>query len=205
MSLDLAAADSVLAGLRPYPVAVTTKSGDRLNGLISLSAGSGSVLHEAPRVQISLAKRNLTHDLVLESGVFAMHLLADGDDDVRERSFAIIRGLGGSSGRDRDKIADFNTKPGVTGSPILLDALSYVEGRVVFTLDTEESHLFIADVVAAERLHRLPKLTIASAWADLGSDWTDNYERNLIHEYNAARVERGLPEQPVPPSSAAAQ
>jgi flavin reductase (DIM6/NTAB) family NADH-FMN oxidoreductase RutF len=194
VTLDLGAANSVLNGLRPFPVAITTNAGGRLNGLISLSAGGGSVLPEAPRVQISMAKRNLTHDLVLESGVFAMHLLADGDEEIRSRSLAIIRGLGGSSGRDSDKIANFETKPGVTGSPILLDALSYVEGRVVFTLDTEESHLFIADVVASERLRRAPRLNIGSAWAGLGSEWTDNYERNLIHEYNAARRERGLPE-----------
>ncbi|MCW2524848.1 MAG: hypothetical protein JWO63_3183 [Frankiales bacterium] len=189
------AADAVLSGLRPYPVAITTKAGEKLGGLISLSAGSGSVLHEAPRVQISLAKRNLTHDLVRESGVFAMHLLADGDAETRAKSFAIIRGLGGRSGRDYDKIAEFDTKPGVTGSPILLDALSYVEGKIVFELDIEESHLFIADVVAAERLQRRPRLTIGSAWADLGADWTAEYERNLIHEFNAARVQRGLPEQ----------
>jgi flavin reductase (DIM6/NTAB) family NADH-FMN oxidoreductase RutF len=124
--LDLAAADAVLSGLRPFPVAVTTTAGGRANGLISLSAGSGSVLREAPRVQISLAKRNLTHDLVKESGVFAMHLLAGGDDDVLAASLAIIMTLGGSSGRDGDKIAQLATKPGVTGSPILTDALSYV-------------------------------------------------------------------------------
>jgi flavin reductase (DIM6/NTAB) family NADH-FMN oxidoreductase RutF len=193
---DLAAANSVLNGLRPFPVAITTVSDGRLNGLISLSAGAASVVPEAPRVQISMAKRNLTCDLVQESGVFAMHLLADGDDDVRARSLAIIRGLGGTSGRDGDKMANFATSPGVTGSPILADALSYVEGRVVFTLDVEESIIFVADVVAAERLQRAPRLDIGSAWSGLGAEWTANYERNLIHEYNAARRLRGLPESP---------
>ena len=62
-------------------------------------------------------------------------------------------GLGGSSGRDGDKIDPVRTKPGVTGSPILLDALSYVEADCVMALDTEESTIFVADVVAAERLN----------------------------------------------------
>lgn len=196
-TLDLGAADAVLSGLRPFPVAVTTTAGGRSNGLISLSAGSGSVLREAPRVQISLAKRNLTHDMVKESGVFAMHLLAGGDEDVLAASLAVIMTLGGSSGRDGDKIAELATKPGVTGSPILTDALSYVEGRVVATLDTEENTLFLADVVAAERLRRAPRLDIGAAWKALPPEWTQNYERGLVHEYNAARRGRGLPEAPV--------
>jgi len=196
MTIDLKSASAILGGLRPYPVAITTRTGERVNGLISLSAGSGSVLYEAPRVQISLAKRNLTHDLVKESGVFAMHLLADGEGDVLAKSLAIIMGLGGRSGRDADKIAEFDTKQGVTGSPILLDAHSYVEGRVVSELDTEENTLFHADVVAAERLQRASRLDIGSAWKSLPKDWTETYDRNLIHEYNAARVRRGLPEQP---------
>lgn len=195
--LDLAAADAVLSGLRPFPVAVTTTAGGRANGLISLSAGAGSVLREAPRVQISLAKRNLTHDMVKESGVFAMHLLAGGDDDVLAASLAIIMTLGGSSGRDGDKIARLVTTIGVTGSPILADALSYVEGRVVASLDTEENTLFLADVVAAGRLRRAPRLDIGAAWKALPPEWTQSYERGLVHEYNAARRGRGLPEQPV--------
>ena len=194
--LDLAAADAVLSGLRPFPVAVTTTAGGRANGLISLSAGAGSVLREAPRVQISLAKRNLTHDLVAESGVFAMHLLAGGDD-VPAASLAVIMILGGSSGRDGDKIAQLATTPGVTGSPVLSDALSYVEGRVVAALDTEENTLFLADVVAAGRLRRAPRLDIGAAWKALPPEWTQAYERGLVHEYNAARRGRGLPEQPV--------
>ena len=36
MTLDLAAADKVLAGLRPFPVAVTTIDGGVANGLMSL-------------------------------------------------------------------------------------------------------------------------------------------------------------------------
>lgn len=195
--LDLAAADAVLSGLRPFPVAVTTTAGGRANGLISLSAGSGSVLREAPRVQISLAKRNLTHDMVKESGVFAMHLLAGGDDDVLAASLAIIMTLGGSSGRDGDKIARLASTTGVTASPILTDALSYVEGRVVASLDTEENTLFLADVVAAGRLRRAPRLDIGAAWKALPAEWTQSYERGLVHEYNAARRGRGLPEQPV--------
>ena len=194
MTLDLKSANASLAGLRPFPVAVTTVSQGRTNGLMSLSAGSGGIIDEAPRITISLTKFNFTHDLVKESGVFAMHLLAAEDADLLAKSLAILMGLGGSSGRDGDKMAQFLTKPGVTGSPILLDALSYVEGRVVGELDNEENTIFLADVVAAERLHDAPRLNIGTAWKSLPTEWTETYERNHIHQTNAARRARGLPE-----------
>ena len=68
--------------------------------------------------------------------------------------------------------------PGVTGAPILLDALSYVEVRVTGALDNEENTIFVGDMVAAERLTRGGKLDIGEAWAELGKEWTDEYERN---------------------------
>jgi flavin reductase (DIM6/NTAB) family NADH-FMN oxidoreductase RutF len=194
MTLDLTASEYTLSGLRPFPVAVTTADGERANGLISLSAGSGGIVPEAPRVTISLTKYNLTHDLVLRSGVFAMHLLAATPEPALERSLAIIQGLGGSSGRDGDKLAPFATKPGVTGAPILLDALSYVEGRVVGTLDAEENTIFLADVVAAERFGDGERLRIGPAWKGLPEEWIERYERNHVPQVNHARRNRGLPE-----------
>ena len=97
---------------------------------MSLSGGSGGIVPEAPRVTISLTKYNLTHDMVLESGVFAMHLLSAAPEQL-ERSLDIIRVLGGTTGRDVDKLAGFDTTVGVTGSPVLTDALVHIEGRVI--------------------------------------------------------------------------
>jgi flavin reductase (DIM6/NTAB) family NADH-FMN oxidoreductase RutF len=191
MTLDLASAGYTLSGLRPYPVAITTICNGRVNGLISLSAGQGGIVDEAPRVTISLTKYNFTHDLVLESGVFAMHLLGN-SPEILDSSMAIIMGLGGSSGRDGDKLEPFSTKPGVTDSPILLDALSYVEGRVVGTLDAEENTIFLADVVGAERLHEGGRLHINEAWSKLPPEWIETYEGNHVAQVESARRFRGL-------------
>ncbi|EIV91873.1 flavin reductase family protein [Frankia sp. QA3] len=190
MTLDLKAAASTLNGLRPFPVAVTTILNGRANGLMSLSAGAASIVPEAPRVTISLTKYNLTHDLVLESGVFAMHLLAATPEEQFAISLDILMGLGGSSGRDGDKISKFRTKPGVTGTPILLDALSYVEGRVVHSLDIDESTLFVADVVAAEQLHDGERLRVGPAWGALPKEWIEQYDRNHEPQLESARKYR---------------
>jgi flavin reductase (DIM6/NTAB) family NADH-FMN oxidoreductase RutF len=192
MTVDLNAANFTLSGLRPYPIAVTTTSGGRANGLIALSSGSGSIIPEAPRVMVGLSKYNLTHDLVKESGVFVMHLLATGSPEALEASLRLLMQLGGSSGRDGDKLAGLSTKPGVTGSPVLLDALSYVEGRVVNSMDCEENTVFLADVVASERLSDGGRLTIGEAWGKLPPEWIEQYERNHEPQLASARELRGL-------------
>lgn len=192
MTLDLKAADYTLSGLRPFPVAVTTNDDGHLNGLMSLSAGTMSIVPEAPRVTVSLTKYNLTHDMVLSSGVFAMHLLGNADELV-DKSLEILMVLGGSSGRDGDKVSALRTKQGELGCPILLDALSYVEGRLVHSLDCEESTIFVADVVAAERLNQGGRLNIGEAWAKLPPEWIEQYEHNHIPQLQSARKYRGLP------------
>jgi flavin reductase (DIM6/NTAB) family NADH-FMN oxidoreductase RutF len=192
VALDLAAANWHLGGLRPYPAAVTTNAGGRTNGCIALSPGSGSIVPEAPRVTIGLTTFNLTHDMVRESGVFAVHLLG-ADDALIDASLAIIQSLSGSSGRDGDKLDDFATRAGVTGSPILLDALSYVEAEVIDALVTEENTVFLADVVAAERLRDGRRLAIGEAWAKLPPEWVADYERGHLQHEDAARAARGLP------------
>src|ERR1700678_2870860 len=148
MTLDLTAANAVLNGLRPFPVAVTAIDGGTANGLISLSAGSASIVPDLPRATVSLTKYNKTHDMLVNSGVFVMHMLSAGPDEI-DASMDILMTLGGSSGRDGDKIAKLRTKPGVTGAPILLDAHSYVECRITGSLDNDENTIFVGDVVTS--------------------------------------------------------
>jgi flavin reductase (DIM6/NTAB) family NADH-FMN oxidoreductase RutF len=186
------AADYTLGGLRPFPVAVTTIHEGRANGLMSLSAGSAGIIREAPRVTISLTKYNLTHDLVLASGVFVMHLLCN-DEDIIDESLRILMTLGGSSGRDGDKMASLNTKPGVTGAPVLTDSLAYVEARLCGSLDNTENTIFVGDVVASERLRpRGGRLHINEAWGKLPKEWLEQYEHNHVGQLEDSKRRRGI-------------
>lgn len=123
----------MLGGPRAFPVAVTTIDGGFANGLLSPAAGAASIIPGAPRATVKLTKYNLTRDLVVSSSIFVMHLLSAEDDQIEE-SLEILKTLGGSSGRDGDKIVKLHTKPGVTGAPMLLGAHSCVEARVCATL-----------------------------------------------------------------------
>lgn len=189
MSYDPEVANRVLAGLRPFPVAITTVDGGVANGLMSLSAGSASIIPEAPRATISLTKYNKTHDMVVESGIFVMHMLS-AEADRLDKSLEILMTLGGSSGRDGDKIGKLRTKTGETGAPILLDAHSYVEARVIGTLDVEESSIFVGDVVASEILNEGQRLRIGEAWGKLPADWIAQYDANHHPQLENARARR---------------
>ncbi|MEH6796148.1 MAG: flavin reductase family protein [Rhodococcus sp. (in: high G+C Gram-positive bacteria)] len=189
MSYDPEVANRVLAGLRPFPVAITTVDGGFANGLMSLSAGSASIIPEAPRATISLTKYNKTHDMVVNSGIFVMHMLS-AEADRLDKSLEILMTLGGSSGRDGDKIGTLRTKTGETGAPILLDAHSYVEARVIGTLDVEESSIFVGDVVASEILNDGQRLRIGEAWGKLPADWIAQYDANHHPQLENARARR---------------
>ena len=189
MSYDPEVANRGLAGLRPFPVAITTVDGGVANGLMSLSAGSASIIPEAPRATISLTKYNKTHDMVVNSGLFVMHMLS-AEADRLDKSLEILMTLGGSSGRDGDKIGKLRTKTGETGAPILLDAHSYVEARVVGTLDVEESSIFVGDVVASEILNDGQRLRIGEAWGKLPADWIAQYDANHHPQLENARARR---------------
>ena len=189
---DLKAYASTIGGLRPVPVAVTTAHGGRANGLITLSGGPASIIPEAPRLVVSITTYNFSHDLIRDGGVFILHTLSNAAELI-ETSLEIIRTLGGRTGRDGDKISGLRTRPGVTGAPILLDALTYVEARVIRSLDNEENTFFVGDVVGAGRLNAGGKLDIGAAWTGLGKEWTDAYEHDHEAQIDDSRARRGLP------------
>ncbi|MFF1732182.1 flavin reductase family protein [Streptomyces sp. NPDC058247] len=186
MDVDLDTANSVLSGLRPFPVAITTIEGGFANGLMSLSGGAASIVPEAPRATVSLTKYNKTHDMVAGSGIFVMHLLS-AEEEYLDASLHILRTLGGSSGRDGDKMGTLRTRTGVTGAPVLLDAHSYVEARVCASLDVQESTMFVGDVVAAGVLRGGERLRVGPAWGRLPKDWIEQYEANHVPQLESAR------------------
>ncbi len=127
--------------------------------------------------------------MVSSSGVFVMHMLSAEDDQV-ERSLEILMTLGGSSGRDGDKLSRLRSQSGVTGAPVLLDAHSYVEARVTGTLDVQESSIFVGNVAAAGILNDGQRLRIGDAWRRLPPEWIEQYEANHVPQLESARTYR---------------
>lgn len=108
------------------------------------------------RIAVCLQKKNLTHDYVTASGVFAVSILG-------QNQFDSVRIFGYQSGRTTDKFATVNYVKGQNGCPILTDCLAYLEARILpdKSVDVGTHTLFVADVTAGRLAVNEDPLTYA--------------------------------------------
>jgi len=181
-----------LAALWSPVLAITTHHRGRDNGMIATTGVFASLVPEAPRVLVELGKASLTHDLVLASRVFALHLLPATPGDALATSLSLVRTLGMRSGHEGDKMTGIPARRGETGSPILTQALTYVEARVADTLDAGELTIFLADVTAGGRLRDGEPLTISVVRERLPQEWHSEWAASRERQLTEARRRRSL-------------
>jgi flavin reductase (DIM6/NTAB) family NADH-FMN oxidoreductase RutF len=121
---------------------ITARDGERCSGLIATYVSKVSLVPALPRVTIALAKHHFTHELIEASGAFAMHLITEDQIDWVWR-------FGIPSGREVDKLRGFATSTGASGSPILTDALAWLDCRVETRMDTGDRTVYLAEVLDA--------------------------------------------------------
>ena len=113
-------------------------NGQTANTLIQVSS-------EPPIVSVCINKQNLTHDFILDSGVFTASVLS------QDAPLKLIGGFGFKSGRDVDKFDGVTYKLGETKAPIVLDgALAYYESNVIDSVDVGTHTIFIGDLIDAD-------------------------------------------------------
>jgi flavin reductase (DIM6/NTAB) family NADH-FMN oxidoreductase RutF len=132
---------------------VTAAAGNRRGGLIATCVKPASIVPALPRVLIGLARQHHTWELVEASGAFGLHLLGDEHLDLVWR-------FGLHSGRELDKLAEVSTQTGVTGCPLLTDALGRLECRVEARLDMGDRTLYVAEVLDGGMLREGSILTV---------------------------------------------
>src|SRR5207245_17116 len=130
----------LLRNLTSPIVAITCERGGKRNGMISDSAVRASIVPAIPRVSVYIHKFNLSHDVIFETGRFALHLL-------RNDQFDMIHRLGFTSGRAGDKLADVPHHQGTLGVPVLDECYAHFECRVANVIDPATSTCFLGDVV----------------------------------------------------------
>lgn len=160
--------------------------------MVAATGVFASLVPEAPRVLVELARASLTHDLVLASRVLALHLLPATPNEALQASLSLVRTLGMRSGHDGDKMAAIPFRRGVTGAPILTEALTYVEARVVSTMDGGELTVFLADVVDGGRLRSGEPLTMSVLRERLPKEWLPEWAASRERQIAEARRRRGL-------------
>ena len=191
---DTGGVEAVLEELWAPVAALTAAHDGRANGLITSTAVTASLIPEAPRVSVLLARPSLTHDLVRGSGAFVLHLLAA---EPPEPSLELFRRLGFRSGRDGAKLEGIRRRPaGTTGAPVLLDALAYVEARVAEWVEAREVTVVVADVVGGERLRDGDRLAIEEVRARLSTDDLEAWDARRDEELRQARALAGAGARP---------
>jgi flavin reductase (DIM6/NTAB) family NADH-FMN oxidoreductase RutF len=135
---------------------VTARLGERKGGLVATFVSAASIAPEFPRVVVGLAKQHATWELVERSSAFALHLIDEAHVDWVWR-------FGLQSGRDSDKLAGLAWREGASGSPLLDEALGWLDCRVEARMDTGDRTIYLAEVLAARGSSRVPALTVLRA------------------------------------------
>jgi len=121
---------------------ITSCDGERLNGQLVNTVIQ--VTSDPPRIAVIVNKKNLTHEFIAKSGVFAACVL---EEDV---SLKFLGPFGFRSGRDIDKFQDLGFSIMENGCPIVEDhVLSWAAAKVINTIDIGTHTVFIGDVEGA--------------------------------------------------------
>ena len=185
----------LLRNLTSPVVAITAERRGKENGMISDAAVRASIVPSIPRLSVYIHKFNFSHDMIYETGRFALHLLQTGQ-------FDLVRRFGFESGRDKDKLAGVPHHKGKLGVPILDECYAHFECRVVNVMDTGSSTLFLGDVMAFGRgkapgLEPSGELMTASYFrTNMPAEWHVEYASKLAEAQQFAE-ERSRDIKPV--------
>lgn len=153
-------------------VAITSSWEGRPNGQIAVTAVTSSIVHSIPRLLVGIWKGNYTHGFIVNSGAFTIHLL-------RPDQLGLVRDFGFYTGRERNKFENIEYRTGVTGSPVLTDAHSYAECRVLNAMDGGDMTAFLVSVVDGGILSRGEWLTLDRFYTDAPAEWINEYSDKL--------------------------
>jgi flavin reductase (DIM6/NTAB) family NADH-FMN oxidoreductase RutF len=134
--------EDVICACRKMPYGlfmISSIEGDRKNGQICNTLFQ--VTSDPPRMAAAINHKNLTHELIERSGIFAATIL--GSEDHR-----IVRRFGYRSGREFDKFKGVEYKEARNGCPVLSGSVAYFECSVIpgMTVDAGTHSIFVADI-----------------------------------------------------------
>ncbi len=133
---------------------ISAAENGRHNGCI---VNSVMQVTDAPlTIVASVNKKNLTHDMMLSTGVFNISML------TTDATFELFKQFGFQSGRDADKFAGVPHGIAANGVVYLTEHCnSFISGRVINTVDMGTHTIFVAEVTDARVLSSAPSVTYA--------------------------------------------
>lgn len=145
-----------------------TNDGERDNASIINTAVQ---LTENPElISICVNKQNYSEETLRKTGKFNLSVLS------KDAPFDLFKRFGFQSGRDTDKLSDFDRiSASDNGLKYLSDySNAYFSAEIVETVDTETHTLFIARVTAAAVISEAESMTYAYYFSDVKPKPKDN-------------------------------
>ena len=140
---------------------LSARSGDKDNGCIINTVTQ--VTSKPNRISIAVNKANLTHDMILESGVFNISVLST------SAPFELFTHFGFQSGRTVDKFAGWVFSQRSDNGLLYLTACAnaFLSAKVVSVQQLETHTVFLAEVTQAQVLSNEPSMTYANYHANV--------------------------------------
>ena len=126
-------------GTMTYGIYVmTTSLESRINGMIA--SWVSQVSYEPPLIGVAVHKNRFTHQLIKDSGCFALHVLS------KSQKSMVSQFMGSDP---ETKFSGTNWKPGLTGCPILPECTAWFECEIKASFEPGNHTIFIGQVVNA--------------------------------------------------------
>ncbi len=138
--MDTTAAATLFAWLDREIWLVTAQAKSRRGGLIATFVNQASIVPDLPRMLVGLSRRHHTWELIEQANAFALHLLS-------EQHLDWVWRFGLESGRGQDKLHGLRLRRASSGSPVLEDAIGWLDCRVEARMDTGDRTVYLAEVV----------------------------------------------------------
>jgi len=127
--------------MRHWASGVTVITTRRKGGIHGMTASSfSSVSLKPPLVLVCVDRRNRTHEHVQEQGCFAIHILAEHQQELSRR-------CAGAHGETGNELRDVPYREGRSGAPILEECLAHVECRLVHSYEGGDHTIFVGEII----------------------------------------------------------
>jgi flavin reductase (DIM6/NTAB) family NADH-FMN oxidoreductase RutF/CheY-like chemotaxis protein len=122
---------------------VTVEDQGQINGVTT--PWVSQISFDPVMVMVAISPLRKCHEMISNSGRFALNVLASDQVDVASR-FAL------TTGRDMDKFEGVVPQQTPTGSPLLSGIFAYIDCELVNTVAVGDHSLFLGEVIGAEIL-----------------------------------------------------
>jgi flavin reductase (DIM6/NTAB) family NADH-FMN oxidoreductase RutF len=132
---------------------LTSRAADgRETGLLASWVQQASF--EPPMVTVAVNRKRYLHDWLADAPQVALNLIGEG-----QKQF--LKHFGAGFEPEAPAFNGVSTRPGVTGVPILADALGYLEGAIRGRMETGDHIVYAVEIVAAGEG---PEFTQVAPW-----------------------------------------